>query len=98
MQVKRDADRYLGRQRAAHRLERQTVPEQQVVRGGCGELGVRLTGCVRADPISLVSRLQRLVERNPHRHLITERLGEQLCVLSEALRRLTAGPATAILE
>jgi hypothetical protein len=53
---------------------------------------------VGADPISLVSRLQRLVERDPHRHLLAALECEQLCKLREALRRLAAGPAAAILE
>ena len=54
MDVQCDADRCFCRQRTAHRLERETVAEQQVVRGGGGERGVRLSRRVRAHPIPLV--------------------------------------------
>ena len=98
MEVEGDADRYISGQHAAQRLERETVAEQQVVGGGGGKHRVRLSRCVRPHPIPLMSRLQRLVKRYPHRDLVTEFLREELCVLGEALRRLTAGPAAAILE
>ena len=66
------------RQPRPERLERVSVPQQDVVNRGGRKLGVAVAWGVGSREVALLHGLQRLVDRDPHRRLIAERLGEYL--------------------
>ncbi len=87
-----------GRQLRTQRLECVSVPQQDVV-DCCGrELDVAMAGGMRAGDVALLHRLQGLVDRDPHRRLIANPLGQHVSKLTEVLRGVAIGPAAALLE
>ena len=82
----------------AQRRGGEAVAEQQVVGGRGRHRVVAQSRCVHADAVPVVGDDKRLVQRDPARHPVAERLADDRGVVGQTERGIPGGPATPILQ
>src|SRR5699024_5625541 len=90
-----DSGRMSGR---AQRFHREPVAEEKMV--GCGQCGRRVLvpGGVMAVVVAEEGRAPRLVDGHPVADSVTERIGDHLSVVTEAMSGVTVWPSAGVLE
>ena len=98
LQVERDAQLVAWGQCRPQPLDRQPVPQQQVVGGGQGSVPLLGARGVPAAGVAQDGGAERLVEGDPAVHPVAEVLLGDLRVLGEALGGVADPPATRVLQ